>query len=78
MTLQEAGLGALLSSACTAATHCPPSLQPKTTTLCDVESELQPEHMLYWVQQVALAKEDQNANAELEAGMAQQVKRQKI
>lgn len=75
---QEAGLGALLSSACTAATHCPPSLQPKTTTLCDVESELQPEHMLYWVQQVALAKGDQNANAELEAGMAQQVKRQKI
>ena len=34
--------------------------------------------MLYWVQQVALAKGDQTVNAELEDGMAQRVKRQKI
>ena len=76
--MQEAGLGALLSSACTAATHCPPSLQPKTTTLCDAEPQLQPEHMLYWVQQVALAKGDQTANTELEDGRALQVKRPKM
>ena len=76
-TLQGAGLGALLRSACTAATHCPPSLQLKTATLCHAEPELQPEHMLYWVQQVALANGDQTANAELEDGMAQPVKRQK-
>ena len=34
--------------------------------------------MLYWVQQVALAYGDQTANAELEDGMAQPMKRQKI